>query len=502
VVLYEQIRRMSEREGLSIRELSRRFGVHRRDVRQALASAVPPERKRPERPSPLLDRWKPVIEGWLEEDKTAPRKQRHTARRVWQRLVEEYDAQIGESTVRRYVTEVRRRQEVPLVEVMVPQRHVLGEEAEVDFGTIHVYLGGLLIELQLFIMRLSASGRAYPRAYLSEGQEVFLDGHVRAFDHFGGVPERIRYDNLKAAVAKVLQGRGRVESERFVALRSHYGFDSFFCQPGVKGAHEKGGVEGEVGRFRRRHLVPVPKVASMAELNERLMAAAASDDRRYIASRRITVGEHFALEADVLRRLPGEPFDVTALVTARVDRKARVSVRNCLYSVPARYSAKRLEVRVGAETIEVLDGAGVVARHVRGLKGDEILTLDHYLEVLAVKPGAFPGATALARARSSGAFGSTHQRFWDRARKRLGDSAGTKALIEVLLLHRALPAGQVIAGMERALAAGSIDPAVVAIEARRTTEAATVVVPIGEGLSRFDRAKPSIADYDQLLEAR
>jgi transposase len=258
VVLYEQIRRMSEREGLSIRELSRRFGVHRRDVRQALASAVPPERKRPERPSPLLDRWKPVIEGWLEEDKTAPRKQRHTARRVWQRLVEEYDAQIGESTVRRYVTEVRRRQEVPLVEVMVPQRHVLGEEAEVDFGTIHVYLGGLLIELQLFIMRLSASGRAYPRAYLSEGQEVFLDGHVRAFDHFGGVPERIRYDNLKAAVAKVLQGRGRVESERFVALRSHYGFDSFFCQPGVKGAHEKGcvshctsvvGFGGHFGRF-------------------------------------------------------------------------------------------------------------------------------------------------------------------------------------------------------------------------------------------------------------
>ncbi len=129
----------------------------------------------------------------------------------------------------------------------------------------------MLTEVQLFIMRLSASGRGYPRAYLNEAQDVFLDGHVRAFAHFGGVPRRVRYDNLKSAVEKVLKGRGRIESERFVALRSHYGFDSFFCLPGIKGAHEKGGVEGEIGRFRRRHMVPVPAAASMAELNEMLL---------------------------------------------------------------------------------------------------------------------------------------------------------------------------------------------------------------------------------------
>jgi hypothetical protein len=120
----------------------------------------------------------------------------------------------------------------------------------VDFGTISVYLAGVLCEVSLFIMRLSASGRAYPRAYLNEAQEVFLDGHVRAFDHFGGTPRRIRYDNLKAAVERVLKGRDRVESDRFVALRSHYGFDSFFCQPGVKGSHERGG--------RRSGPVPTP----------------------------------------------------------------------------------------------------------------------------------------------------------------------------------------------------------------------------------------------------
>ncbi len=502
VKLYEQIRRARDSDELSIRELARRFGVHRRDVRAALTSAVPPSRKTSERPCPKLDRWKPTIDQWLEADVTAPRKQRHTARRVWQRLVEEHDAQVGESTVRRYVAEVRCRLEVPLVEVMVPQHHPLGEEAEVDFGTISVYLAGVLVEVSMFVMRLSASGRSYPRAYLNEAQEVFLDGHVRAFDHFGGVPKRIRYDNLKAAVERVLKGRNRIESDRFVAMRSHYGFDSFFCQPGIKGSHEKGGVEGEVGRFRRRHLVPVPRVASMLELNLLLAAGAARDDRRHIAQRRITVGEHFALEADTLRPLPSEAFDVTAVAGHRVDRKSRVAVRGCLYSVPARYVGRRLDVRVGAETIEALDGANSVAAHPRGLKGDEVLVLDHYLEVLAIKTGAFPGATALARARAAGTFGPAHERFWADARRRLGDRPGTSALIEVLLLHRTVPAGSVIAGIEAAISVGSVDPAVVAIEARRAAEhTVAAVVPIGEGLSRFDRPPPSIARYDDLLEA-
>ena len=266
VRLFERIRKTRDREpDVAIRELSRRFGVHRRDVRAALASAVPPPRKMPVRAAPKLDPLKPIIDGWLEADKSAPRKQRHTARRVWQRLVDEHEADIGESTVRRYVGLVRARQEVPLVEVKVPQHHPLGAEAEVDFGSIHIYLAGALTEVSMFIMRLSASGRGYPRAYLNEAQEVFLDGHVRAFEHFGGVPGRIRYDNLKAAVVKVLKARDRIESDRFVALRSHYGFDSFFCVPGEAGAHEKGGVEGEIGWFRRRHLLPVPHVGSMAE---------------------------------------------------------------------------------------------------------------------------------------------------------------------------------------------------------------------------------------------
>ncbi len=504
VRVYEQIRRARARDaGVSIRELARRFGVHRRDVRAALASAVPPPREVPVRPAPKMDMWKPIVDCWLAVDRDAPRKQRHTARRVWQRLVVEHDAQIGESTVRRYVAQARARQELPLVEVKVPQTHPLGAEAEVDFGTISVYLAGLLCEVSLFVMRLSASGRGFCRAYLNEAQEVFLDGHVRAFAHFGGVPGRVRYDNLKAAVVKVLRGRDRRESERFIALRSHYGFDSFFCIPGIEGAHEKGGVEGEIGRFRRRHLVPIPRVDSMTELNELLAAAMLVDDGRFITHRRLSIGAHFALEAPALESLPAEPFDVRVIANHRVDTKARVCVRQCHYSVPARYAGRRLDVRSGAELVEVLDGAMIVAAHRRGRKGDEVLVLDHYLEVLIRKPGAMLTATPLARARASGAFSEAHEQFWNTARRSLGDRDGTKALIELLLAQRTIPTDAISVAITTMLAAGVVDPAVVIVEARRQAQAMVApVIPIGQTLAMFDRAAPTLDRYDDLLEAQ
>jgi transposase len=256
VELFEQIRRTRRVEpDVSVRELARRFETHRRTVREALASAVPALRKPAERASPVLAEWKPIIDGWLIADRDAPRKQRHTARRVWQRLVDEHGAVVGESTVRRYVAHAKRALPPVIARVMVPQSYLLGAEAEVDFGQVSFVLDGFATEGWMFVMRLSASGRGFHRVYLNQAQQAFLDGHVRAFVHFSGVPARIRYDNLKPAVVRVLKGRDRAESERFIAMRSHYGFDSFFCAPGVEGAHEKGGVEGEVGRFRRRQRV-------------------------------------------------------------------------------------------------------------------------------------------------------------------------------------------------------------------------------------------------------
>ncbi len=223
--------------------------------------------------------------------------------------------------------------------------------------------------------------------------ESFYEGHNLAFAHFGGIPSTIRYDNLKPAVIKVLLGRNRWENPKFIALRSHYGFESFFCLPGIDGAHEKGGVEGEIGRFRRRHLVPVPRVESLDDLNAAVAAADVSDDARVISGRppvdgrRITVGEHFASEQPHLQTLTVESFDVAVVLEARVDHKARICVRQAYYSVPVRLAGNKIRVRLGASHLEILDRSTVVARHARSLhKGTETLTLDHYLEILTRKP--------------------------------------------------------------------------------------------------------------------
>jgi transposase len=366
VELFELIRRDRRLERLSIRELADRHGVHRRTVRQALESAVPPPRKEyPARPRPSLDAWVEVIDGWLRADRDAPRKQRHTARRIWQRLVAEHGATLAEITVSRYVRDRRRELGLVDIEVAIPQAHLPGAEAEVDFGEFHMSLTGADVTCWMFVMRLSHSGRAFHMAFGNQAQESFLEGHVRAFGHFGAVPGRIRYDNLKPAVVRVLRGRDRTESERFIALRSQYGFDSFFCRPGVEGAHEKGGVEGEIGRFRRRHLVPVPMVGSLAELNDLMAAADIEDDGRVITGRPVTVGAAFAAEAGQLLALPDERFDPAVLLQARVDNKSRVSVRQSLYSVPVRYVGRRLAVRLTGFMVQVLDGATVVAQHER-----------------------------------------------------------------------------------------------------------------------------------------
>jgi transposase len=501
VELFEQIRKDRRVGGASIRELAERHRVHRRTVRQALGSAVPPPRKPyPQRPRPAIDAYAAVIDGWLRADQDVPRKQRHTARRVWQRLVAEHGATVSEVTVSRYVA--RRRAELGLdrVDVAVPQSHEPGAEAEVDFGEFHAMIAGTLVKLWMFVLRLSCSGRAFHVAFATQAQEAFLEGHVLAFEHFGAVPGRVRYDNLKPAVVRVLKGRDRAEAERFVALRSHYQFDSFFCIPGPEGAHEKGGVEGEIGRFRRRHLVPVPSVGSLAGLNQLIAAAGIIDDGRVITGRPVTVAAAFAAEQPAMLPLPAEPFDPARLLQARVDSRARICVRQNYYSVPARYAGRRVAVRLLAATVQALDGSKVIAAHERAAgKHCEVLTLDHYLDVLKYKPGALPGATALAQARASGAFTPAHQRYWDAARRRHGDAAGTRALAEVLLGHRTLPAAALTEAMNKAVSSGALDPQAVLIDARRlATGHVAPVIPIG-ALARYDRPAPDLAGYDALL---
>jgi len=265
---------------------------------------------------------------------------------------------------------------------------------------------------------------------LTQGQEAFLEGHVHAFERLGGIPvDKVRYDNLNSAVKQVLFGRSRQENERWVAFRSHYGFEAWYCQPGHEGSHEKGGVEGEGGRFRRNHCVPMPVVDSIEELNALLEAADDADDARRISNRVTSVGHDWAFEKTLLRPLPAEPFDTALTMAPRVDRYAQIMVRCNQYSVPARFIGHRLRVKLSASAVTVYDRNSVVARHQRAIgKGAKVLDLDHYLEILYRKPGALPGATALVQARAAKKFTAEHDAFWAAARKAHGDAAGTRAL--------------------------------------------------------------------------
>lgn len=499
---FERIRRDHD-EGMSIRELAKEYKVHRRKVRQAIDNAVPPPRKTPVRVAPVLGAHVETVRTWLIADQQVRPKQRHTARRVWQRLLEEHEVVVAESTVRALVARLREEIAGSVAQVPIVQEHPAGEEAEVDFGEFDAVIAGVVMRLWMFIMRLSYSGKAVHIAYANQAQESFLDGHVQAFERLGGVPAKmIRYDNLKPAVIRVALGRERLENPNFIAMRSHYMFDSFFCIPGQDGAHEKGGVENEVGRFRRNHLVPVPEFDSIAELNEFMAACDARDDARRIEGRAATVGVMAAEELPTLRPLPVQgPFDAATVLQVRVDAKARVCVRQAYYSVPARFAGRRAQVRLGARTVTVLIEGRKVAEHVRAIhKYTDTLELDHYLEVLATKPGALPGSRTLAQARKSGVFTVTHQRFWDQARTTHGDREGTRVLIEVLLLHRMMSAPAVVAGMKAAMTIGTLNAQVVAVEARRHDEApSSVVVDIGRPLPTDQRPTPSLASYDELL---
>ncbi|MFE3200164.1 IS21 family transposase [Embleya sp. NPDC059237] len=527
VDLYAAIRRDS-RAGLSSRALERKYGVGFRTVQKALSSAWPePRKKLPPRVT-RLDPFKPLIDRMLRADLDAPRKQRHTVKRIFDRLVDEHGAdEISYQMVRAYVAD--RRGEILLqagrgvADAFIPQTHKPGAEAEVDFGDVTVRLAGELVTCYLFAFRLSYSGKSVHRIFASAGQEAFFEGHVHALNVLGGVPTgKVRYDNLRAAVAQVLGfSRQQVEAERWTAFRSHHGLEALYCRPGIGGAHEKGGVEGQIGWFRRNRLVPVPEVATLAELNAMIERWDEQDDSRRIRSRPRIIGEYFAAERPLLAPLPDEPFETGRLFTPRVDRDSQISVRTNRYSVPVRLIGRTVRVMLHASEVVVHDGREEVARHERLIaKGGTRLDLDHYLEALVRKPGALPGATALEQARSAGRFTPIHDAWWAAARKAHGERDGTRALIEVLLLSRHLSHEHLVAGLAVALKAGALTADAVALEARKAAEAdtadpaepeppaagrATVTSLTARRLAHLPpdtRPLPSVAHYDQLLRHR
>ena len=504
--LFELIRRDAERMRLgsgevSIRELAELHTTHRRTVRQALASALPPAKRSPQsRPAPVLGAFHALVDEWLVADQTAPRKQRHTARRVWQRLRDEQGCEAAETTVREHVR-ARRRALGQSGVGFVPQAYCPALDAQVDWGEAEVVLAGRQVGVFLFGMRACYSGAAYWEAFTAQSQTAFLEGHVRGFEWFGGVFETLRYDNLTAAVKKVVRGHRREQTDRFIALRSHFLFESEFTTPGIEGAHEKGGIEGEVGRFRRRHLVPVPELRCLGELNEYLLSCLEDDLERTIEGRTETVGAMLWRERGRLRAEPVEPFSTAEQASVQVDQKSLVTVRRSRYSVPTRLVGLRVTAEIGAQTITLHQQGAVVARHERSSAPfTTTAKLDHYLDLLARKPASLRRALPLTQAREHGTWPLVYDEFWTQLRQKHGASAAAAQIVEVLLLCREHDPELVVTAVRGALAAGAIDARAVALLCRRADQRpAAVPVSVDARIVNVDVPVPSLGGYDALL---
>jgi transposase len=285
-----------------------------------------------------------VIDQWFTEDRARPRKQRHTAKRIYDRLVREFGFQGHDSTVRRYVRKAKRRLGVQVTPAFIPLEPECGREAEVDWGAATAIIAGEKMPIKFFCMRSKFSGKHFVRCYPCERQQAFLDGHLHAFAFFGGIHPILVYDNLTAAVKQVCRGKGRIEQEEFAKFRAYYNFTPRFCNP--DGAHEKGGVEGLVGYVRRNYLVPVPEAESREALNDRLLEECLAYGEHRIRGREGTVNELFAGEQDHLLPLPAAPFSLTQITSGKVDAYATVIVDKHRYSVPSVYAGLRVQVQL------------------------------------------------------------------------------------------------------------------------------------------------------------
>ena len=389
VELYAAVRLAVVDEGFRHREAGRRFGQVRRTVKKMPSYSAPPgyRRTKPVR-RPKLDGFTGIVDAILEADTDpeVPRKQRHTAHRIFERLRDEHGFTGGYTIVKDYVR--ARRQSTR--EAFVPLHHPPGH-AQVDFGEAVVDVGGRREKVAFFCLILPHSNIWFVKAYPRETTEAFLDGHVSAFAFLGGVPRLVLYDNTTLGVARILGDGTRRRTQAFTHLQSHYLFRDCFGRPG-KG-NDKGKVEALVKTARRRFMAPIPKVHDLSVLNERLTARCLE---RLDALEQGDRAAALLADLDSLRDLPAVPFEACERMPGQVSSAALVRYRLADYSAPTVHAHKKVTVKGYVDRVEIALGADIVARHRRShVRGDIVYDPLHYLSLLEKKSGALDRAAPL-----------------------------------------------------------------------------------------------------------
>jgi transposase len=472
-------------EGVPARQVARQMGLSRNTVRRYLERAAPVRVETAPRGRPVLERVGPRIEALLEE---SPRwtggKQRLTATRLHQMLRAE-GLTVGVTTVKALVAEWKRKRR----EVFVPLVYHPGDLAEVDFFEVLVDVGGERRKAWMFLMRLMHSGRDFARLYARQDQVSFLDGHVRAFAHFGAVPHRIAYDNLKPAVARILVGSDRVLTARFEALASHYLFEACFCRP--RTGHDKGGVEARGKGIRWQHLVPIPTGADLAAVSAQLLARL---DERLADGRDAdghTVGERFAVEHGRMLPLPAYAFRARAAHVVSVSRRSLVTVEGAYYSVPCAWAGLDAVAHVGAEDIEIVGPERATVLHPRKRFGERSIDYRHYLRELARKPQAVRQVVAELVRDLGEPFGAAWRLLLDAH----GPKQAARIFAKVLAHVESRGVARVAETVAGALACG--EPLLLALAPREPP--APVIAEIPVGLRTVEIESGRAADYDAWL---
>ncbi len=391
VDIYRRVRQAYYRDGMSIRQTARVFNLHRQTVRKMLEYSVPPGYQRKSPPHrPKLAAYVGIIDQILKSDQTVPKKQRHTVKRIFERLRDEHGFPGHYTIVKDYVREKRLRTQ----EMFVPLVHPPGH-AQADFGEALVDIRGIRLKAHFLVMDLPHCDAYFVKAYPGETTEAFCDAHNCAFAFFGGVPQTILYDNTKIAVAKILGNGKRKLTRIFSELQSHYLFDTRFGRVG-KG-NDKGKVEGLVGYIRRNHMVPIPSFESFDTLNAYLEEQCLKRLEARLKGRIETVGEMLEQERQTFLPLPQTPYDASDKQLCRVSSLSLVRYRNNDYSVPVEYGHREVLVRGYVHEVVISCGDRVIARHQRSYeRGDFIFDPLHYLALIERKVRALDQAAPLA----------------------------------------------------------------------------------------------------------
>ena len=444
--IYGRVRRAVLVDGKSQRAVAREFGLSRDTVRKMLQYAVPPgyQRQQPIK-RPKLGPWLGVIDAILNDDKQRPVKQRHTSKRIFERLKDEHGFTGGYTIVKDYVRAATLRGQ----EMFVPLTHAPGE-AQADFGEALVVIAGVERKAHYLAMDLPHSDDCFVVAFPAETTEAFLEGHVLAFAYFGGVPTRILYDNTKIAVAKILGGEQRQRTRSFSELQSYYLFADKFGRP-ARG-NDKGKVEGLVGYARRNFMVPIPRASSWEELNLHLEADCRKRRERRLRGHTETIGERFERDRAALLPLPAAPYEACEKISARVSLLSLVRYRSNDYSVPTEYGHRQVWVKGYVHEVVIACGSEVIARHQRSYEREAVVFDPlHYLALLEQKTRALDQAAPLAGWQLPECFAQLRRLLEARLKKH-----GSREYVQVLRLMETFDIAEVTLAVEQALRLGTI----------------------------------------------